>query len=38
MSSIQQTGRFHPFGNSNIQRKQISAQGLVLFIKKFNFF
>ncbi|XP_033231419.1 angiomotin-like protein 1 [Belonocnema kinseyi] len=27
MSSLQQTSRFLPFSNSNIQRKQISAQG-----------
>ncbi|OXU20473.1 hypothetical protein TSAR_010241, partial [Trichomalopsis sarcophagae] len=27
MSSIQQTGRFLPFANSNIQRKQLSNQG-----------
>ncbi|KAI4484651.1 hypothetical protein M0804_007217 [Polistes exclamans] len=27
MSSIQQTGRFLPFSNNNIQRKQLSMQG-----------
>ncbi|XP_015600466.1 angiomotin-like protein 1 isoform X2 [Cephus cinctus] len=27
MSSLQQTGRFLPFANNNIQRKQLSAQG-----------
>lgn len=29
MSSLQQTGRFLPFANSNIQRKQLSSQGKV---------
>ncbi|XP_011305590.1 angiomotin-like protein 1 isoform X2 [Fopius arisanus] len=28
MSSLQQTGRFLPFTNNNIQRKQLSTQGL----------
>ncbi|XP_012271210.1 uncharacterized protein LOC105694791 [Orussus abietinus] len=27
MSSLQQTGRFLPFSNNNIQRKQLSSQG-----------
>lgn len=31
MSSLQQTGRFLPFG-SNIQRKQLSSQGTTLYI------
>lgn len=40
MSSLQQTGRFLPFANSNIQRKQLSSQGnfhnLIVYVKNFR--